>query len=96
MINADIHSYNYYTFGTKDAYGQPQLSKEAQGVIKISINIVSQSITDNVNYKQATYIGLTRDANVNDTYVIDYEGTKLKVLYVNPKGRLKQVFLGEM
>lgn len=96
MINADIRSYNFYTFGAKDKYGQPKLSEEPQGTIKISINSITQSLSDNVNYKQATYIGLTRDANVNDTYVIEYEGTKLKVLYVNPKGRLKQVFMGEM
>ena len=96
MINANTRTYNFYTFGEQDIYGQPQLSKRAQGSIKMSINIVSQSITDNVNYKQATYIGLTQDANVNDTYVIDYEGSKLKVLYINPIGRLKQVFMSEM
>lgn len=96
MINADIRPYNFYTFGEKNAYGEPQLSEEIQGSIKISINVISQSLGDNVNYNQATYIGLTRDAKVNDTYVIDYEGTKLKVLYVNPKGRLIQVFLSEM
>ncbi len=95
MINADMRSYNYFTFGEKDKYGQALLSEEPQGVIKMSINIVSQAISDNVNYKQATYIGLTRDAKVDSTYAIDYEGTKLKVLYVNPKGRLKQVFMAE-
>ena len=96
MINADMRSYNYYTFGTKNSYGEPVLSKEVQGSVVMAINVISQSLSDNVNYKQATYIGLTRDTNVNDTYVIDYEGAKLKVLYVNPKGKLKQIFLGEM
>ncbi|MBR4407254.1 MAG: hypothetical protein IKT27_02970 [Clostridia bacterium] len=96
MINADMRPYIYYTFGVKNEYGQKTLSTNPVGVIKISINTISQALSDNVNYKQATYIGLTRDANVNDAYVIDYEGTKLKVLYVNPKGRLKQVFMGEM
>ena len=96
MINADTRSYNYFTFGAKNIYGEPTLSDAPVGTIKISINTISQSLSDNVNYKQATYIGLTRDANVNDTYVIDYEGVKLKVLYVNPKGRMKQVFMGEM
>ena len=96
MINTDMRSYNFYTFGKKNAYGEPQLSQDVQGTIKISINSISQALSDNVNYKQATYIGLTRDANVDNTYVIEYEGTKLKVLYVMPKGRLKQVFLGEM
>lgn len=95
MINADMRSYNYFTFGEKDSYGQPQLSQEAQGSIKMSINIVSQTLSDNANYKQATYIGLTNDAKVNSTYVIEYGTEKLKVLYVVPKGRLKQVFMIE-
>ena len=95
MINADMRSYNYFTFGKEDGYGQPQLSQEAQGSIKMSINIVSQTLSDNANYKRATYIGLTNDAKVNSTYVIQYGTEKLKVLYVVPKGRLKQVFMIE-
>lgn len=95
MINADMRSYNFYTFGEKDKYGQPILSEEVQGTIKISINSITTTIVDNVNYSQATYIGLTR-AEVNDTYVIDYKGAKLKVLYVIPKGRLKQVFMAQI
>lgn len=85
--------YNFFTFGEEDAYGQPQLSEEIQGQIKMAINTSSQSIQDNIRYKDCSYVGLTHDANVNDTYVIDYEGEQLKVLYVNPKGRLKQVFM---
>lgn len=85
--------YNFFTFGEDDAYGQPQLSEEIKGQIKMAINTSSQSIQDNIRYKDCSYVGLTHDANVNDTYVIDYEGEQLKVLYVNPKGRLKQVFM---
>ena len=62
----------------------------------MAINISSQSIQDNILFKDCTYIGLTSDANVNDSYVIKYGKEQLKVLYVNPKGRLKQVFLKEM
>lgn len=93
MINNDMRLYNFFTFGEEDAYGQPQLSEEIQGQIKMAINTSSQSIQDNIRYKDCSYVGLTHDANVNDTYVIDYEGEQLKVLYVNPKGRLKQVFM---
>lgn len=96
MINADMRTYNYFTFGDQDGYGQPQVSKEVQGTIKMSINITSQSITNNIKYKEASYIGLTSDAKVNDTYVIEYGAEKLKVLYVNPKGRLKQVYMAEL
>lgn len=95
MINAEMKHYDYFIFGEKDAYGQPQMSTEAKGSIKIAININSQSIVDNVLYKDATYIGLTKQ-EVKDTYVIQYEDKKLKVLFVNPFGRYKQVFMKEM
>lgn len=95
MINADMRFYDYYTLGEKDGYGQPILSTEPVGQIKMAINISSQNIQDNINYKGSQYIGLTY-APVNDTYVINYEDKKLKVLYVNPKGRLTQVFMSEV
>lgn len=97
MINTDLRLYDYYTFGEDNEYGMATLSDTPNGKIKIAINILSQSVQDNILYKDCSYIGLTKDANVNDAYVIDYEGKgKLKVLYVNTKGRYKQVFLKEM
>ena len=92
MINTDMRIYQYFTYGEEDAYGQQQLSQEAQGIIKMAINITSQSVQDNVNYKNCNYMGLTC-ADVDDTYVIQYGEEKLKVLYVNPKGRYKHVFM---
>ena len=95
MINADMRAYDYYTYGDKDAYGQAQLSKDVKGSVKMAINITSQSIQDNINYKGANYLGLTH-ALLDDSCVIQYGDKKLKVLYVNPKGTLKQVFLVEL
>lgn len=96
MITADMRLYDYYTFGADNGYGMPQLSSAPEGQIKMAINISSQSVQDNILYKDCTYVGLTMDANVNDAYVIAYGAEKLKVLYVNPKGRFKQIFLKEM
>ena len=93
MINTDMHTYEYYTYGGNDAYGQPQLSEIPQGSVRMAINITSQSIQDNILYQDCSYIGLTLNSKVNDTFVIQYGDEKLKVLYVNPKGRFKQVFL---
>lgn len=96
MINCDFRTYNYYTFGELNEYGIPALSDTPKGQIKMAINITSQSIQDNILYKDCSYIGLTL-GKVDDTFVIDYgKGSKLKVLYINPKGRYKQVFLKEM
>lgn len=98
MINADMRLYNYFTLGPKNAYGQvaiPDKDATPAGKILMTINISSQSVQDNINFQGCNYIGLTR-ANVDDTYIIEYGNERLKVLYVNPKGRLKQVYLARM
>lgn len=96
MINTNMRKYPYYTYGESDGYGQPSLSKDVQGTIKIAIYETAQAIQDNINYKNASYVGLTHDSKVNDTYVIEYENKRLKVLYVQPLGRYRQVFMGVM
>lgn len=95
MIERDMRLYNYFTFGEDNGYGQPTLSTEPKGQIKMAINISSQATQDNILFKDCSYIGLTH-AEVDDTYVIEYGNERLKVLYVNPKGRYKQVFLKGM
>lgn len=90
-----MRTYFYYTFGANSGYGQPQLSAEPVGTIKMAITLTTQSIQDNINYKNATYMGLTHSL-LDDSCVIQYEDQKLKVLYVNPQGRLNQVFLAEI
>ena len=95
MINADMRLYDYFLYEGKDAYGSPTLSEEPKGQIKMTINITGQSIQDNINYSGATYVGLTHSL-LDDSYVIQYGEEKLKVLYVNPKGRMKQVFLAQI
>ena len=96
MITTDMREYNYFTYGDDDGYGQAQLSEEAQGSIKMSINTTSQGIQDNILYKNCSYLGLTFDKSIDDTFVIQYGNEKLKVLYVNTKGRYTQVFMGNM
>ena len=95
MINAMMRLYDYSTTGTIDEYGQETMSNEVKGQVRMAINLTSQSIQDNINYKDAQYMGLTH-AVVDDTYIIHYGSSKLKVLYVSPFGRYKQVFLQEI
>ena len=95
MINADMTRYNYFLYGEKDAYGQQQISEEAQGTIKMAIYVTSQRIQNNVLYAEAEYRGFTHDS-VNDNYLIEYDDVKLKVLYVANRGRYKQVFMARV
>lgn len=94
MFNSGMRNFDYYLFEELNEYGQPALS-EKKGTVKMYINIASQAVQQSINYTDCSYIGLTRD-KVTDKYVIQYGTEKLKVLYVNPKGRLNQVFLGRM
>lgn len=96
MINVQMLPYCYYTLETENEYGQvTQSYDEPTGTIRMAINISSQSVQDNILYGNAQYVGLTHDKTINDRWVIDYKGTKLKVLYVNTQGRYTQVFMAK-
>lgn len=94
MINTNMRIYDFYTLGEPDAYGQRVLPENPipAGQVKISISLSNQTIQDNINYKDCNYIGLTSSL-LDDTVIIQYGEERLKVLYVNPVGRYKQVFL---
>lgn len=92
MITTDMRTYTYHTLGDNNGYGQPTVSKEPKGTIKMAINISSQSVQDNINYQDCNYVGLTM-AELDDSYVIVYGNEMLKVLYVNPKGRYKVAYM---
>lgn len=92
MINPNMRAYNYYLYGVKDEYGQQITPNEPSGIIKMSISLYNNSTNNSILYSDCEYIGLTH-AEVNDAYVIDYEGKRLKVLYVNHHKNYSQVFL---
>lgn len=87
-----MKNYTFSTLGGTDSYGLPQTTENA-GTVKLAIYTYTQNVADNIKYKDATYIGLTHDKTIADNYIINYGNEKLKVLYVNPKGRYIQVFL---
>ena len=94
MINPNMRSYNYYTL-EKNAFAQQLPSEDIKGSIKMAISHTSTSTQDNINYKNAKYIGLTHAA-IDDTFIIQYGEEKLKVLYTVPLGRITQAFLGSI
>lgn len=98
MINTSMRLYDYFTLGAPNGYGQATMPAEDAapvGKIKMAISISSQSVQDNINYKDCAFVGLTQ-APIDDNYIIQYGDVRLKVLYINPVGRYTQVFLGEI
>ena len=103
MINAQMRDYNYFLYASEpDTYGQFTLIKDAdgepvvQGTVKMAINNTSTIIQDNIQYKDATYIGLTHNRYIDDNYVIQYGDERLKVLYVIRQGTYRQVFMNSL
>lgn len=84
-----MRNYTYQKYGEQDAYGQPTLGPG--GTISMAISVISSQISDNVMYRDAQYIGLTK-GTLDDKCVITYGNDKLKVLYVIP-GRYNQVYM---
>ena len=97
MISREMREYDYFTFDSTNEYGQPVLSSQPVGKIKMAIYINSQSVQDNILYHDCSYVGLTQhNTGVNDAYVIDFNGERLKVLYVSSQGRYTRVFMQRM
>lgn len=96
MINVDMRLYDYYKTVNNAEYGQehlPAANAEPQGKVKLSIFPISTGTQENILYSNCSYVGLTFDAEIDDKYVIQYGKERLKVMYIQPKGRFKQVFL---
>lgn len=96
MINSQMRNYDYYTFEGKNSYGQPSLSEDKKGIVKMAIHLITEDIDENSFYSGANYMGLTFDKAVNSTFVIQFGEEKLKVLTTNPQGRYVQVSLARM
>lgn len=101
MINATMREYNYFLLSADtDDYGQQTLIKNEngepviQGTIKMAISEASKSVLDNILYEGTSYIGITQEKGINDHYIIEYRGHKLKVQYIS-EGRFISAFLGE-
>jgi hypothetical protein len=95
MIGTKKRFYKFTKYSADNAYGEMTLPSEPIGEVKMTIHTTAQSIQDNINYKGATYIGLTNSL-LDDKTVIFLGELKLKVLYVNTEGRLNQVFMAEI
>ena len=95
MINAQMTEYKYFVY-KENEYVEQVIDTTSSGTILMAINLVNKEVTDNILYTNANYIGLTLDNSITDKFVIEYGKEKLKVLYVNPQGRYKQVFMAKV
>lgn len=97
MIINNMRLYDYWKVSVNEDYGQEVLpdtaTEPAAGQVKLAIYPTSTGTQDNILYANCSYVGLTYDAEIDDKYIIQYGKERLKVMYKQPIGRYKQVFL---
>jgi hypothetical protein len=96
MIIGSMRLYDYWKISVNEEYGQevlPDANAEPIGKVKLSIYPTSTGTQDNILYANCSYVGLTFDAEIDEKYIIQYGKERLKVMYKQPIGRFKQVFL---
>lgn len=81
-----------YSFGDLDEYGFPTLNEELSRQVLMTFTLFTHHPVEDIRYQGIEFTGLTADT-LTDNDVVEIEGNKYKVKFVNPCGRLNQVFL---
>lgn len=92
VINRDMKTATLLTMGGKDEYGQNLAEVQAQTTIQLTFGLYSHRDASDIRYQDITHTGLTK-SKVNDKQILIIDGKQYKIKFVNPYGRLSQVFL---
>lgn len=92
VINRSMREALKFALGADDEYGQATLDTENPSTIHLTFGLYNHKEVEDVRYQDVEYTGLTFD-NLTDNDVIQLGEDKYKVKFVNPFGRINQVFL---
>ena len=95
MINREMVSATVVTYGGVDEYGQMLTTPTASREISMTFGMYQHQETSDVRFQNVTYTGLTKDQELTDKDHVVIDGKEYKVTFVNPHGRMRQVFLSE-
>ena len=93
MINREFRQATVVTYGGIDEYGQMLTTPTASRNISVTLNLYSHTQTSDVRFQEVSHVALTKDRTITDKDVLIIDGKEFKVFFVNPFGRLAQVFL---
>ena len=80
-----------YSIGDLDEYGQETISTDST-TVSLTFGLFNHHDTEDLRYQDVEYCGLTYD-NITDKNILLLDDTNYKVKFVNPYGRMKEVFL---
>lgn len=92
MINREMRTALLRTYGGIDEYGQPLSFLLDETIIETTFGIYNHQSTNDIRFQNITHYALTK-APANDKQKLVIDGVEYKIMFVNPTGRLNQLFL---
>lgn len=94
MISRELKPAMVLTYDdTLDEYGQPNKSEPKKRPCEITLRIYKHTQVEDIRFNDVTHTALTYDKQITDSNKILYNGDTYSVIFVNPEGRLSQLFL---
>ena len=93
MINRELKDATVVTYGGVDEYGQMMTTPTASRTISMTFGMYQHTPTQDIRFQDVKYVGLTSDREISDKDSVIIEGKEYKVSFVNPFGRMTQVFM---
>lgn len=94
MINREMRQAVLLTFDDSlDEYGQPNTSFPTERMIELALRIYQHTKVEDIRFNEVTHSALTLDKSITDANKIRIGDDTYSIEFVNPEGRLAQVFL---
>ena len=82
------------SFTGRNEYGEPSTIPSSSRTIQATFDLYTHSPVEDPRYQEVQYVCLTKDKEIDDTNKLVINGKTYRVIFVNPFGRLAQVFIG--
>ena len=94
MINRELRlAYVLIYDDTLDEYGQPNMGKKKKRECEVTLKIYRHTKEEDIRFNDVTHISLTYDKTITDANKIEIDGDIYDVQFVNPDGRLAEIYL---
>lgn len=94
MINRELRKAYVLDYNkTLDEYGQPDMEEPSKRECEVTLKIYRHSKEEDIRFNDVTHISLTYEKNITDANKIEINGDVYDVQFVNPDGRLAEIYL---
>lgn len=94
MVNREMRKVTLVSYKPgADQYGQQMQVPNQEKEIEMTFGLYTHTESEGPQYQDVNYYGLTREKGIADNQTVRIDDKDYKILFVNPFGRLTQVFM---